>query len=220
MPSSCPSCQTLGRTTVILILTCLTDDCVYQVSDRRLTSFDPPRSPIDDETNKALFVSGRVIIGYTGISKVNGENTDLWLTRVAASVNSTDMGAISSKIRDEATSAFRRMNFASRYKRHAFQGAGWFSDPDRSALRPGIVTVHNALEFGTLAWLPYARPSFDLVTSFPRIGRAQFHLWAPARRCLNLADLKVLMPEAPAGPVTGGDVRPRPGPLSGSFCPR
>lgn len=161
---------------VTLILTCLTDDCVYQVSDRRLTSFDPPRSPIDDESNKAVFVSGRVIFGYTGISKVNGENTDLWLTRVAASVNSTDMGKISRKIRDEATSAFRRMNLASRYKRHAFQGAGWFSDPKRPALRPGTVTVHNALESGTLAWLPYARPSFELVTNFPQIGRAQFHL--------------------------------------------
>lgn len=159
-----------------LILTCLTDDCAYQVSDRRLTSFDPPRSPIDDEANKALLVSGRVIIGYTGISKVNGENTDLWLTRIAASVGSTDMGAISRKIRDEATSAFKLMNFASRYKRHAFQGAGWFSDPERPTLRPGIVTIHNALESGTLAWLPYARTSFDLVTNFPRIGSAQFHL--------------------------------------------
>ena len=70
-----------------LILTCLTDDCVYQVSDRRLTSFDPPRAPIDDEANKALIVGGRVAFGYTGISKVNGEKTDHWLTRTAASAN-------------------------------------------------------------------------------------------------------------------------------------
>lgn len=117
-----------------------------------------------------------MIIGYTGISKINGENTDLWLARVAASVPSTDMGAISRKIRDEATSAFRRMTFASCYKRHAFQGAGWFSDPERPALRPGIVTIHNAIESGTLTWLPDALPSFDLGTDFPRIGRDQFYL--------------------------------------------
>lgn len=159
-----------------LILTCLTDDCVYQVSDRRLTSFDPPRSPVDDESNKAVFVSGRVIFGYTGISKVNGENTDLWLTRVAASMATTDVGAISRRICDEATNAVHQMGFASRYKRHAFQGAGWFSDPNGSALRPGIVTIHNALEPGTHAWLPYARRRFELVTDFPRIGQAQFHL--------------------------------------------
>lgn len=114
--------------------------------------------------------------GYTGISKVNGEKTDHWLTRTAASANSTDMGVVSRRIRDEATSAFSRMSFASRYKRHAFQGAGWFSDPERQTLRPGIVTIHNALEVGTLAWLPYARPNFDLVTLFPNVGRAQFHL--------------------------------------------
>jgi hypothetical protein len=161
---------------VTLILTCLTDDCVYQVSDRRLTSFEPPRSPIDDESNKAVFVSGRVIFGYTGISKVNGENTDLWFTRVAASVATTDMGAISRKICDEATSAFRKMNFASRYKRHAFQGAGWFTDRERSGLRPGTITIHNALAPDTQAWLPYSKPRFELITNFPRIGRAQFHL--------------------------------------------
>ena len=168
----------LGRTTVTLILTCLTDDCVYQVSDRRLTSFDPPRAPIDDESNKATFVNGRAIFGYTGISKINGENTDLWLTRIAASTSSSDMGVIARTIRDEATSAFRRMNFASRYKRHAFQGAGWFSSPDDHGLRPGTVTVHNAIESGTIKWLPYARPSFELSVDLPRIGRAQFYLYS------------------------------------------
>jgi hypothetical protein len=156
---------------VTLILTCLTEDCAYQVSDRRLTSFDPPRGLIDDESNKALFVNGRVVFGYTGISRINGEKTDLWLTRIAAAAHTTDMAAVARRIRDEATSAFKRMTFASRHKRHAFQGAGWFSKPDGSGLRPGAITIQNTIDPTTHDWQPYARGRFDLGTDFPQLRR-------------------------------------------------
>ena len=159
-----------------LILSCITDDCVFQVSDRRLTSFHPPRAPIDDESNKVLFVNGRVAFGYTGISQVNGERTDLWLTRIAATARSTDLGSISRAIQSAATEAFRKMTCASRFKRQAFQGVGWFSDPDRDGLRPGVVTIENALDPRTANWLSYARPTFDLHTNFPVVGRHQFWL--------------------------------------------
>lgn len=158
-----------------LILTCLTKDCVYQVSDRRLTSFDPPRAPIDDESNKALLIGGRVVVGYTGISKINGENTDLWLTRTAASANSHDLAKVCRRIQDEATVAFKRMQFASRFKRHGFQVAGWFSKPDSAGLYPGVVTIDNAID-PARNWLPYARPTFDLTLHFPKLGAAQFDI--------------------------------------------
>lgn len=141
-----------------------------------MTSFKPPRAPVDDESNKAIFVNGTVAFGYTGISEVNGERTDLWLARVAALEPTTNMGAISRRIRDEATAAFARMQLASRYKRHAFEGAGWFTYPDRPELRPGIVTIQNALTADTQEWLPYARPTFELSYRFPQLRRAQFHL--------------------------------------------
>jgi hypothetical protein len=167
---------------VTLVLSCLTEDCVYQVSDRRLTSFDPPRASIEDESNKAVLVNGRVIFGYTGISRVTGNKTDSWLARVAASANSTDMAVVARSIRDEATKDFKRMTFASRYKRHAFQGAGWFSNPDGPGLRPGIITIENALDPDTGDWLRYARPIFALKTEFPKLRRAQLYLTAVGLR--------------------------------------
>lgn len=159
-----------------LILSCLTEDCIYQVSDRRLTSFDPPRTPINDETNKALLVNGRVVFGYTGISKVAGENTDLWLTRVAASSNSMDMTVIARCIQDQATKDFNRMTFASRFKRHAFQGAGWFRNKEGPGLVPGIITIENAFDPASGDWLPYARPRFEMKTVSPILHRAQLYL--------------------------------------------
>jgi hypothetical protein len=161
-----------------LILTCLTEDCVFQVSDRRLTSFDPPHAVVDDESNKALMVDGRVVFGYTGISKINGENTDLWLARMAlaATVQSNDMAKVCYRIQDEATLAFKRMSFSSKYKRHAFQAVGWFSNPEGPKLRPGIITLQNAIDPKTNGWLLEARSEFDLSKNFPLLGRKQFVL--------------------------------------------
>ena len=56
-------------TKVTLILSCLTDDAVYQVSDRRLTSFSAPHAPIDEDTNKALLVDGRLAFGTPGFPR-------------------------------------------------------------------------------------------------------------------------------------------------------
>lgn len=159
-----------------LILTCLTNDVIYQISDRRLTSFSPPRAPIDEESNKAVFVNGRVVFGYTGISQVNGQRTDDWLAHAVASAASQDMAEVANAIKDEASSAFRRMSFASRFKRHAFQGAGWFTNPDGPGLRPGVLTIHNALDSETREWLPYAEGEFRLISEFHKLKQNQFVL--------------------------------------------
>lgn len=159
-----------------LILACLTNDTVYQVSDRRLTSFEPPRSPIDDESNKAVFVNGRVVFGYTGISHVAGERCDTWLAKTIAANPSGDMAKIAAHIRQQATLSFRSMSFASRYKRHAFQAVGWFSDPEGTSLSPGVLTIHNALSQKTGDWLPYARHEFEVNAEFPKFGKHQFLL--------------------------------------------
>lgn len=159
-----------------LILSCLTNDCVYQVSDRRLTSFDPPRAPIDDECNKAVVVNGRVAFGYTGISKINGERTDLWLSRTSASVATKDLGEICTHIKNQATADFKKMRFATIYKRHAFQAVGWFLFDEEPRIRAGVVTIENAINSETNDWLDHARSSFDLGFRTPKLNRAQFYL--------------------------------------------
>ena len=159
-----------------LVLTCLTDDAVYQVSDRRLTSFTPPHTPIDDESNKAVFVNGRVVFAYTGISQVEGQRTDIWLAHAIASRPSHDMNEIANHVKNKATAAFQHMKFASHYKRHAFQGAGWFSNPSGTSLRPGILTIHNALDPASRDWLTSAKHEFDLLSEFYTLKRNQFIL--------------------------------------------
>src|SRR4051812_26726217 len=109
-----------------LVLSCLTDDVVYQVSDRRLTTFEVPRRIMDDNSNKAVFVGGRVAFGYTGISHIENQRADTWLLGVVRTQDTNNMSATAEAIREAATRAFRRMPVASRYKRHAFQGVGWF----------------------------------------------------------------------------------------------
>ena len=160
-----------------IVLSCVTDDCVYQVSDRRLTSFTPPHAPIDDESNKAVFVNGRLAFGYSGISQVNGESTDVWLTKVAASAGSAnDLMLVARTIRDQATIDFRRMTFARQYKRQAFQGVGWFADPNSGDLMPGVLTISNALDPKTSAFIGNARPVFELYDNFPKLRRHQIWL--------------------------------------------
>lgn len=156
-----------------LILSCITDDVVYQVSDRRLTRLTPLRELVEDESNKAVFVNGRVAFAYTGLSVVGGKKTDQWLVQAIASKPSEDMNEVVENISAKATAAFRRMSVASRYKRHAFQGVGWFSLADHADLVPGVVTIHNAL--GPEGdWLGYSKKEFEVQTKFYRLSRRQF----------------------------------------------
>ena len=167
-----------------LVLSCITEDVVYQVSDRRLTFFQPAGKLMDDHTNKAVFVEGRAAFGYTGISQVNGMRTDNWLFDLVSRLGTPNVGTVVRGLRDEATKAFRRMHVATRYKRHAFQCVGWFlnNPANMSEFEPGILTIHNALdEQGE--WLAYAQPEFAIREDFPKVRGNQFHLSMVGMSC-------------------------------------
>jgi hypothetical protein len=66
---------------VTYILSCITDDVVYQVSDRRFTSFEPPYDIVED-SNKAVLYENRMVFAYSGISHVGTVRTDEWLAKV------------------------------------------------------------------------------------------------------------------------------------------
>jgi len=51
-----------------LILSCVTRDVIYQVSDRRLTARSDPPEIIDDDTNKATLFRWSTAFGYTGFA--------------------------------------------------------------------------------------------------------------------------------------------------------
>ena len=75
-----------------MLLACLTDELVYQVSDRRLTDVASSNVVVDDESNKAVVVDGRMVFTYTGLAKIGSERTDLWLARVIGDGRTDDPG--------------------------------------------------------------------------------------------------------------------------------
>lgn len=156
-----------------LVLTCLTRDAIFQVSDRRLTRSAPPFEIVDDEANKAVVVEGRVVFGYTGLARIQTERTDDWLARVIGSESTNDMAQIARRIKDAATQEFVRMNLPAQFKYHAFQGAGWFRLKGEDYLRPGTIVIDNGFDHRTWTALPSPLAEFRVSTSFPEKMRGE-----------------------------------------------
>ena len=55
-----------------LILNCLTQEYLFQVSDRRLVSL-PTYKVEDDNANKSIYFAGRISFGYTGLAEIEGK---------------------------------------------------------------------------------------------------------------------------------------------------
>ena len=62
-----------------LILSCVTNKYVFQISDRLLTDINTGR-PVKVEKNKAVDFWGKAVIGYTGIACKNNIFTDDWIS--------------------------------------------------------------------------------------------------------------------------------------------
>jgi hypothetical protein len=149
-----------------LVLDCFARDAAFQVSDRWLT--DPERGAVvDDQTNKAVVVNGRVVFSYTGLARIEGQRTDEWLARAIADGPTEDMAAVARRVADKATVAFRRLNCESRFKRHAFRGTGWFRLKNEDWFSPGLITVHNAFDHNTGHWLSQPLNEFKVASYFP-----------------------------------------------------
>ena len=140
-----------------LILTCITDQFVIQVSDRRLTYLNGPNvgKLMDDDRNKAVLWNSTVAVAYTGVTPIDGVETDNWLAstlvEAARSGVEPEVAPYLSYLRDRSTDAFRRLTqLHGRVFAHAFVGAGWglFGDrryPERGErLSPYYVLVSNA----------------------------------------------------------------------------
>jgi hypothetical protein len=151
------------------VLACLTRNIVYQVSDRRLTTIEPPYKLFDDESNKAVVVNGRISFAYTGLAAVEGIRTDLWLARVIGEGATNNMREVAERIQARATMAFSRLNVPTQSKRHAFQGVGFFRLLGESQDTPGVITIDNAIDKESGEWLKEALPTFQIKTHFQRL---------------------------------------------------
>jgi hypothetical protein len=141
---------------VTLILSCITDQFVVQVSDRCLSNLRTGR-PVEQEANKAVFLSNRVVFGFTGLAEIEGKPADIWLRDVLAPHES--VGHAVQLVVDEATRAFSDIRVPRASKRQAFVGVGWARfDEASDRLLPFGVIISNA--FADTGWLPEARPEF------------------------------------------------------------
>lgn len=93
-----------------LILSCMTQEYVVQVSDRRLTDFDTG-SVVEDQSNKTLFFCGcgQMAFAYTGLSRLGRLPTADWLIEHLARATSLPDGM--EIITKAASSDLMRVNF-------------------------------------------------------------------------------------------------------------
>jgi hypothetical protein len=116
---------------VTLILTCVTDAYVLQISDMRLTY--PGGGVWDENVSKAVVFGDAAIFGYTGLACVGNEATDQWLARVAQ--RATSISNLTQLLKGRGPEAVRR----DPTQPLIFVGAGW----DREGGRPALVVVGN-----------------------------------------------------------------------------
>ena len=126
-----------------LILTCLTQDYILQVADRRVIREDGTLK--DDDTNKAVFYCGgyaaaNFAVAYTGPDEMEGESTAEWIgARMMAESNiESAMGAVAKR----AEIIFRQ-NI--RYKFAAI-ACGWTHYRKTPPIQPYVSIVSNFMK--------------------------------------------------------------------------
>src|SRR2546426_7125116 len=105
-----------------LVLSCLTQNFVVQVSDKRVTRISDG-ALVDDRRNKGTQYCTQMAFSYSGLAELGGINTDVWLANILASASSLNDAV--KILRDKATEEFRQVHLPNCAKRHAFVGVGW-----------------------------------------------------------------------------------------------
>lgn len=126
-----------------LVLSCLTPECVIQVSDRRLSNVESGRA-LPGQFNKAVCFTNRIAFSYTGLAKINGQDTDEWLADALASGDDENECLIA--VGDRATEAFARFRAPLALKTHAFVGVGWHKLAKDEPWRPWLCSISNSLD--------------------------------------------------------------------------
>jgi len=130
-----------------LILSCLTNEYVIQVSDRRLTF--PNGEIAEDNENKAVDWAGQVIFGYTGLARIHLTTpTDYWLAE-ALLKSVSPQGTISlndviESVRIKATKDFKQE--VAKNKRLTIIGIGWVQLLETKDTKPAICWISNYLD--------------------------------------------------------------------------
>ncbi len=144
-----------------LVISCATQEYILQVSDRRLTNAHTG-GVVEDQSNKAVLFSGRVVFGYTGLAELEGERTDEWLARVLLPGCET-MRETLEVVKAKATEAVRSASgrLTQSQKRVAIVGLGWFRLREGEELRAVFNVVSNCMD-REANWLDEANEEFEV----------------------------------------------------------
>ena len=134
-----------------LIISCITPDYCFQVSDRRLT--DLKGNTFEDEYNneyeynKSILLKneGMFSFAYTGLAYLDDEQrSDQWfIKRIAKSqLHTTEL---LNSIAEQCTQAINRIDISKQYKRLAFVGIGWAytNVKEKTELLPIYIIISN-----------------------------------------------------------------------------
>lgn len=149
-----------------LILSVLTKDYVVQASDRRLTNASTGEV-VDDDANKAVVFNGHLAVGYTGLSRIRGCATDLWITEVLQDCRDPKT-ALTALCRDAKRDLAA---VPARWRRQAFVLVGWTRVNDLVDLQPCAFVVSNFfVPTPEARWLPSPMDDFTVATRLPSLG--------------------------------------------------
>jgi len=104
-----------------------------------------------------------MVVGYTGLAKIDGQKTDDWILDVVSSVAPYSSQKIIRTLAERASNSFEALKkWPSPMKRHAFLISGWARFDSRDApLTPFVCAISNALD-PTGNWLANAQNEFKV----------------------------------------------------------
>jgi hypothetical protein len=132
----------------------VSDDFVVMASDRRVTwDNHTKRTYYEDTENKAVLLSGHLILGYTGFARLENTRTDQWVVRVLSGIDPHEYAL---RLSSEAERAIGAIRISTARKGHAFVAAGYLAKEEGADItyEPVVVRISNALGAKSGDWQP------------------------------------------------------------------
>lgn len=124
-----------------LVVSVVSQDCVWQAVDRRLTSFQTGE-PVSVDTNKAVNFANWMIFGFTGPSRLGGQETPAWIADRLAEHSNLDRSVI-----ELASSVQREADRLSPSLRNiSVDAVGWKSDLRTGEVFANFVRISNFID--------------------------------------------------------------------------
>lgn len=133
-----------------LILAYMSEDHAVLVSDRRATWVEGKKRVWVDDENKAIVLGGALLMGYTGLARLDDQRVDQWVVEQLADVDPRDY---LTSLKGKTQAAIDRMGVPKRLSGHAFIAVGFLSDAAGAPV-PVAFEVSNALIGKHGAWVP------------------------------------------------------------------